>query len=450
MKQLKIIFLFFLFTSQAVHSQQYSFNYINTEDNFSVTNDGSQVYCLFRSKQTKTHTYYSKVFLSENLQPIDSIIYEIEGTSIFITSGSNELYTYHVFETKSNGISFFDFLIADKSGKLQFTYRKTSLDFKSYFGKEIKIKNIGLNFLSDQHPELLLMDVFVPGGSYSPRLVAWSIQDGSPLWSINISPFDHVQITDSLIIGVNRLVTNSQASHVIQFINKWTGEMKKTVLYNSGRNLRNVAVVVSNGSQLMIAGDESQGQKLKNSHFFMTMFDMRGNRLFDKVDTIDRMGKYRRHLMGSVFDKDGNLILIGEGYKLDATKVIATTAASIAVGVLLGGGYVPGLGGNVENKIDFVTSVVLSTYNGEVKQYRTFAVGPWHDFATFLTDGQHVLIGVSKKFLLYDVDTPEIPPTQFATLKSRDKLILTSFGPAIIYRDASKRRIVIEIVKRDK
>ncbi|MEJ0054938.1 MAG: hypothetical protein WDN75_04395 [Bacteroidota bacterium] len=191
----------------------------------------------------------------------------------------------------------------------------------------------------------------------------------------------------------------------------------------------------------MIAGDEFNEKNLKNSHYFMTMFDLKGNRLFEKVDTTDRLGKYKRHLMGSAFDKDGNLVLIGEGYKADVTKAVATTAAGIAAGVFLGGGVVIGAGGgrSVDNKIDFITSVVLSANNGEVKKYKSFPVGPWHDFASFLTDGQHVLIGISNKFLLYDIDDPDIPPTQFATLKSREKLILTPFGPAITYRDGSKK-----------
>ncbi|CAN5616608.1 hypothetical protein BH10BAC4_BH10BAC4_00310 [soil metagenome] len=442
---LKILTVVFLVLGSLLASaQQYSFPYSGNGDAVTINNDGEDVYCLFRLGKASVETIYRKVILTSNLRPVDSIDYRIEGSADLIASGGSEKYTYHVFETKVEKVPAFVFLITDKAGNIQFTFRKFSPDFIQYFGKEIKIKQMKIQFLPDQSPDQLLIEVFVPDTNLPVRIVALKMQDGSPLWFSNTPTLDFVQTTESLLIGLSKQREGSQSTYVIHFLDKQTGEQRHSTPFNVGPKRRSVAVVSSNGRQLLIAGDEYKEQNLKDSRFFMTMFDLEGKQLFDKIDTTDRMGKYRRHLMGSIFDQEGNLVLIGEGYKRDATKAVVSTAAGIAIGVLLGGPAI--ISSDVENRIDFITSAVLSSDNGQVKQYRTFPVGPWYDFANFMTDGEHILIGVSNKFLLYNASEPDVPPVMFATLRSRERLLLTSFGPAISYRNSSRKRIVVELL----
>jgi hypothetical protein len=438
------VFGFMLVFSHLASAQQYSFPYSGNGDDLAINNDGADVYCLFRLGKASVETIYRKVILTENLRPVDSIDYRIEGSANLIASGGSEKYTYHVFETKVEKVPAFVFLITDKAGNIQFTFRKFSPDFIQYFGKEIKIKQMRIGFLPDQSPDQLLIEVFVPDTNLPVRIVALNMQDGSPLWFGKTPTLDFVQTTESMLIGLSKQREGSQSTYVIHFLDKQTGEQLHSTLFNIGPNKRSVAVVSSNGQQLLIAGDEYKEQNLKDSHFFMTMFDLEGKQLFEKIDTTDRMGKYRRHLMGSIFDREGNLMLIGEGYKRDATKAIASTAAGIAFGVLLGGPVI--VNSQVDNRIDFISAAILSSENGQVKEYHTFPVGPWYDFANFLTDGEHILIGVSNKFLLYNASEPNVPPVMFATLRSRERLLLTSFGPAISYRDSSKKRMVVELL----
>ncbi len=84
-----------------------------------------------------------------------------------------------------------------------------------------------------------------------------------------------------------------------------------------------------------------------------------------------------------------------------------------------------------------------------MRSYKNFPVGPWFDFSTFYSDGERVLIGVKNKFLLYNINEPDIAPSLFASLKTREQLLLTSFGPAVTYRDTGKSRIFIEMVARE-
>ncbi len=171
-----------------------------------------------------------------------------------------------------------------------------------------------------------------------------------------------IRTTQSEVIGLTRVDGANRTSYILHVFDKFTGKRISTPFARSA-NQRSVDVVGTNGARVMIAGAEYQGNN-KNSKLYMSMFDMQGKLLFDKMDTTDRMGKYRRHLLGSSFDKDGDLVLIGEGYKLDATRVVVATAATVALGVLMGGGVVASGGGSADSRIDFISSAVLSTQTG--------------------------------------------------------------------------------------
>ncbi len=171
-----------LLISFAASGQQYSFKYLHSYDRFAVNNDGDKVYCLFRTGETKNQAVYKKVFLSENLTPIDSVEYQIDGDPTLIASGENEFYDYHAFETKVEKIPVIQFLITDKKGNILYQFKKTSVDLAMVFDKEVKIKNLSLNFIPDNDKNIMLMELTETNGRYYPRLVAWNFQDGSTLW----------------------------------------------------------------------------------------------------------------------------------------------------------------------------------------------------------------------------------------------------------------------------
>ncbi|CAN5470109.1 hypothetical protein BH09BAC3_BH09BAC3_34030 [soil metagenome] len=435
-----------LFLSFQVGAQRYAFKYLHSTDQFIVNNDGDKVYCFFKVKESKTQAVYRKVFLSEDLVPMDSVEYQIDGNPVLIASGESEHYTYHAFETKVEKIQMIQFLISDKAGNIVHQFKKTAVDFTAVFGKEVKPKSVNIHFIPDKSKDMLLLEVVDVDGRYNPRLVAWNISDGTVLWQSDIPSLGFIRTTETQVIGLTRIDGGVKTSYTIYVFDKATGKHVSVPFIKSGGQ-RSIDVVATNGKTLMIAGAESESND-KNSRLYMSMFDLEGNILFDRMDTTDRMGKYRRHLMGSAFDKDGNLVLIAEGYKIDATRAVATTAAAVALGVLVGGISIGG-GVPADNKIDFITSAVMSSSTGQVQWYRNFPVGPWHDFATFYTDGERVLIGVKSKFLLYNVSDPAVAPSQFATVKMSEQLILTSFGPAVVYRNSSKSRIVVEMIERD-
>ncbi|NOT74999.1 MAG: hypothetical protein HOP08_08720 [Cyclobacteriaceae bacterium] len=431
-------------------AQTYSFPYLRPSDNFAIDNDDNGVYCLYRSSKTKTSTTFLKVLLDQNLRAIDSVEYVLDGNAELLTSGGNERFTFHAFESKSEGVRFIEFLITSKSGKLQYSFRKGAVDIERMFGKHTRVQDVRLEFLSDPDNNILLVK-FNEFRSRDPiMIVAFDMQNGSQLWKSTRGNFNIIQTTDSLVIALRRFPLGSESSYSINYFGKQSGVLIKSMPYNSaGVRPRVITVMATNGQQLMLVGEEYIKEAYgKESHFFMTMFDMNGQQIFDKVDTADRMGKHRRHLSGSVFDAQGNLVLVGEGYRLDATRMVVSGLATIALAVATGAntyGY-GGLGGP-DDRVDFITSAIISPEDGEVKQHWNFPVGPWIGFPSFLTDGKRILIGISNNFLLYKVDAPDVPPVKFVSLKTREQLVLTSYGPAISYRHSTLKMHTLELLK---
>jgi hypothetical protein len=135
--------------------------------------------------------------------------------------------------------------------------------------------------------------------------------------------------------------------------------------------------------------------------------------------------------MGNVFDREGNLILIGEGWKPDATRAIATTAGSIALALLTRGAYVRVGVGGIDHKIENITFATLSPQDGKLKSLKVFPVGPWLTYGRLMTEGGYALFQVNSQIIIYDVNEPNHPPSPFTSLHSNESLILTPSGPII-------------------
>ncbi len=434
-------FLCLFFLIGVSEAQTFSFKSIAYDDQFEIQPFGDQIYCLFRVSEKKDlTTSFKKVFLDSMLAPVHEEVYMIEGKARLLASCSDERFVTHAFYSKNGSIEKIIFIVTDHTGKMISTFYKTATDVSPYFQKPLKkLKNFQLSFIgNNDSPGELLIQPYQLSGNFpvNGKMFSLNAEDGKEIWVASVPLLSNIQTTGSLLIGMMSSVTgyNSIPVHQIYFVDKSNGKVVRSIPFNSkGVGYRQVSVFATNGLQLMVAGSEFESTNTKNGKFFMTMYNLDGDKIFDHVDSAARLSTKRLHLMGHAFDRDGNLVLVGESWKYDATRAVAATGVSIlmaAAGVGYGGVY-----GGLDHKIDHVVFATMSPTDGSITNFKTFPVGPWLDYGRLMTQGGHVLIAVSKSVIIYNVNEPNQAPAPFTSLKVNESLILTPFGPLVNRRD---------------
>jgi hypothetical protein len=181
----------------------------------------------------------------------------------------------------------------------------------------------------------------------------------------------------------------------------------------------------------MLAGSAFESNNAKDGKFFMTMFNLSGEKIFDNVDSAARLSTRRMHLMGNTFDQNGDLVLITESWKPDATRAIASTAGSILVGAMLGGYVYGGVNPRLDHKIDHLNFATLSPMDGSLKKLKSFPVGPWLSYGRLITEGSHILLVVSSQVISYDANDPNAAPALLTALKFGEGILATPWGPIV-------------------
>lgn len=403
-------------------------------------NDG--LYCLYKTSDKKQlNSEFRKVFLNADLRPYDSVKYFVEGNATLLASCSNEKFITHAFYTKTASVEKIVFIVTDHFGRQQYTFFKTALDLSKYFEKPLKkLKSLQLSFVPNNgSPEMLLIKPSLATGSTfgTGRFFALNSEDGKELWVSNAPPMSRIQTTEKLLIGLTTLFSsngfNTNYSYTIHFVDKSSGQLIKSIqLANEGKGYRAVSVFASNGVELMLAGSAFEANNTKEGKFFMTMFNLSGEKIFDRVDSAARLSTRRMHLMGNVFDQNGDLILISESWKLDATRAIASTAGSILVGALLGGPVYTGVNARLDHKIDHLNFATLSPIDGSLKKFKSFPVGPWLSYGRLMTEGSHILLIVSGQVISYDANDPNAAPAILTTLKFGESILTSPSGPIVM------------------
>ncbi|MGC4023169.1 MAG: hypothetical protein QM734_15115 [Cyclobacteriaceae bacterium] len=348
--------------------------------------------------------------------------------------------------SKANGFEKIIFIITDFSGKTVSTFSMNVADFANCFAKPLKkLNHFHLSFIANNGtPGLILLQPFNVSGSVLVRgaIVAVDAASGKKLWMCSELKLYKVQATENLLIGLVNNGSgsyNSVPSYQITYVDKTTGTVvKKIPLAVQGKGYRTVPVVASNGTQLMIAGSEYESTNGKDGKFYMSMYNLSGERIFDHVDSSAVLSTRRLHMMGNVFDQEGNLVLIGEGWKPDATRMIASTAASVAIAVLSRGSYTRVYASGLDHKVENVVFATMSPMDGQVKNLKTFPVGPWLIYGTLLTEGGHAVFIVNNQVLNYDVDQGNLAPSMLTTLGMNESLTLTPSGPIVVKKERMK------------
>jgi hypothetical protein len=420
-------------------AQTYSFKNISDYDNFEIQPFNDGVYCLFRISERKALTsVFKKVFLDANLKSVDSINYSIDGQAHLLTSCSDEKFVTHIFYSSGPGEKIV-FLVTDRTGKIQSTFYKTAVDFSRYFPKPIKkLKDIKLSFLPNNgSPGMLLLQPYLVKGTAVQKGLFFSLnaEGGEEIWISSVQGLRQIQTTGSLLFGLTSTSSggvNSFPVHQIYIVDKETGKLIRSVPFTcKGQGYRLISVFATNGHELLVAGSEFESGSTKDGHFFMTQFNLDGDKILDEVDSSTVLSTRRLHLMGNTFDQDGNLVLIGEGWRPDATRAIATTAASVALALLTRGAYVRVGVGGIDHKIENITFATLSPQDGKLKSLKVFPVGPWLTYGRLMTEGSYALFHVNSQVIIYDVNDPSHPPSPFTSLRPNESLILTPSGPII-------------------
>jgi hypothetical protein len=420
--------------------QTYSFKSIISYDNFEVQPAMDGVYCLFRVSEKKAPvSVFKKVFLSADLQPIDSVNYLIEGHAQLLSSCSDEKFVTHTFYSSTPTGDKIIFFVTDHLGKTQATFFKTAADFSRYLPKPVKkLKNIQLSFLPNNgSPGMLLLQPYQVQSSVlqKGKIFSLNAEDGKEVWVSSLPPLYNIQTTEKLLFGLNTANAggaNASPFYQICIVDKESGKLIKAFPFTSkGAGDRLISVFATNGSELMVAGSEFESGKTKDGRFYMTLFNLKGEKIFDQVDSSALLSTRRLHIMGNTFDQDGNLVLIGEGWRPDATRAIAGAAGSIALALLTRGAYTRVYATGIDHKIESVVFAFLSPEDGKLKSVKTYPVGPWLTYGRLMTEGAYALFHVKNQVIIYDVNNPNRPPSPFTTLRPSESLILTPSGPII-------------------
>lgn len=408
-------------------------------NNFDIRPTEEGVSCLFKNKIKKApNTSFRKIFLNAELQKTDSINYIIDGKGELLDSYTDENYVTNAFYSKANGIEKIVFVVTDQSGKIQFTFFKQAADFADCFDLRLKkLKYFRLSFINNTgNPGMLLVRPYVVNGSVlvSGRIQALDAISGKRLWMLPERTLSKIQTTDKLLIALTQSAADTYYSipnYQIAFFDKETGKLISKVPFRvQGKGYRTVPVFTTNGIELMLAGSEFPSTNDKNGKFYMSLYNLSGERIFDQIDSSAVLSSKRLHLMGSVFDDQGNLVLIGEGWKPDATRMVASVATTIMMAALTRGAYVSGVQG-VDHKIENVVFATLSSTSGKLQSLKTFPIGPWLTYGRLMTESNHVVLQYFGNTLIYDVNLPENAPIPLTLLNANERLILLPTGPVI-------------------
>ena len=429
-------------------AQSHTFRIYNSLEKVAVNSDANRISCTYPYSEKKAQpTLFHTTYLDENLRATDSVEYSVPGVAHLIANTSNDLFDTFVYQCKTAEGQFLQFIVADRTtGNIHSRFVKSASDLSPYFFRRIRKTNqIAVSFVDNTgSPDVMIVRLSINGAGGLPgKITAWSIEDGRVLWTLDSPYLDQVLTTENELIGLSQQGSSGSAltpHYALHFFNKQDGKLIRTTTFFAGKGYRLISAATANRTQLMIAGTEYAGNSAKHGRFYMSMFDLTGNRLFDEVDSTDRLSSQRMHTLGHVFDAEGNLIIIGEGWKPDATRAIAMTTASILTAVLIGA--TPGVYGTIDHKITSLVMAKISSTNGSVINFYSFPAGPWLQYSSMITDGSHVLIENANQLLLYDPDQPGKPPVRFTTFNPRQGLMITPFGPITI--TTGRKKLTLE------
>lgn len=408
---------------------------------FRLFNDGGKTYCVFAAAKDPDHVTFRRILFDENLHPLDSIDFGVPGEAWLGGIGADRSHNYYTFMVKKP-IQAWTFVVTDKRGVVLHFITKTKRELLPL----IKIHDnilyhqvTPLGFIEDK---LLVVQIAAFSSSH---IIAFNVKDGSVAWH-NPKPYlSQVQQTDSLIIGLSHTYHKKRHITTVHYLDKYNGATIGEFALNPKRkDYMQIGAVACNGRNLIIAGEEYSNAKGKHSHFFLSSYDLRGRLVFQRTDTVDRLNKYRIMVMGSTFDQDGNIVLLGEAYKPDVNTESEVALASVLLSGASGATTVHEI-----DKVDFITSTVCSPETGDILKFRYYPVGPWRHFSEFQSYGRYVMMKVLNKIMFYDVDTPEIPPVKYASVGMMEPTYVTPNGPVSI-RYVGLHTVQLKLVQPDR
>lgn len=192
--------------------------------------------------------------------------------------------------------------------------------------------------------------------------------------------------------------TDSQKPAYTVFSVKKMGRSYDRINLITHKTFRIISVFATNDREVMICWNRvprNNGKDYeKNGHFYTSLLDFEGKPIVELTDTTTRLSSKRMHTLGYVFDRDDNLILIGEGWKREYSLLGLKIAGALFTQTLLG------VSSNVrpDEEITSLFMAKISPEDAGVKDFSTFTIGPWLTFSDVIADGEHVLIKMVTMF----------------------------------------------------
>jgi hypothetical protein len=292
-----------LVANQVSFAQSYSFAQRDPDFHYLIRYDsGLGISCLFRQKLTDKTTTYRKVFLNNDLQPVDSIDLNFPGTARLVSSYSNKQFSLLAFQSDYREQSVIHLIVlSGRTGKIKSWKEKKLTDFDPYFPRKLNEWNaLTFRFLENPSAVDTLLLVPIARRHYETmvgKLFAFDVEKNEPLWSIEGRPVGRMLASAHYLIGLDRKSSAFRIpGYTLSFYNKRDGHLVHSENFNAGHGFRKIDFFVCREDRLLVGGKQFQRnnsaikkdiyEQLRQYHYFITLYKLSGEKVLDVVDSI--------------------------------------------------------------------------------------------------------------------------------------------------------------------
>lgn len=395
--------------------------------------------CVYKSTKSSNDTsVFRRVSFDDKLAVTNSYEIKVKGKAQLLSYlDFPEFHTY-VFSGLTRKRDFFIlFTIVDRSGKVVKSYEIPLENFKGLISSS-NVHDLNLVLIAQKgNTERII--VYPYSRSNAGRIFSMEIFTGKIVWKLN-----EARLATNLVATDKRLIVLSEekgffdlySNYKLQFFDAEDGSLIAEPYFGDPTLKRMVSIFVILNNTLVVLGDEFLAP-IQNTNFFTYVYDLDGTLIRLKVEPRpERLGMLYQGL-GTTFDNEGNLLVLGESFrrtylrnpasKLRTTVILNAYAAVFDPGVI----FIPITNygrGHYQDVIENLKILKINAASKEVEESFIFQTERRTGFTDPSIFGRNVVLRLDKKIWAYDPEDPSVPPRLITLLDPKKQIVLTSFG----------------------
>lgn len=453
----KIVSLLLLVSSLS-WGQSYTVKNGIPADGYDATFENGRLYVLYRLRNADINAPYRfrKLFLSDELKPLDSVDYQLAGKADLNQSRIYGDFVCHLFSTRKQTF----IVLTDADGVEVNRITLENSDFKKYFPLStfftlgLDFNLIGVSANGSTEPTLLVQPhTTKPGASAEKvfgKICALSIRSGKVLWTMDQPPriLKSLVLAHAVVFLTEDETIEGHPMYALNFYSTSDGHKTAYSPLPPGLGLRDVTTMESNSDTLLLSGIEYKKKSTKNSHLFFCLYNAQTSKIMlDKSDTVDRIPAYRFHPSASLFDGTNHLFMIGEFYKA-VPRLLPGISAGVAVGfspfsqgVYAHAYATPTIRIGSGESVNGICVARMSIKTGEVEEFNSFTMLPRTGLSNFISFDQRAMFFSENSAWIFNFNKLAAPPFWYGELPSYDLVTMVPDGLVLI--DRIRKTIVL-------